>query len=232
VASDYFDNSGSLSVNGGLTVKANTARLEGGQSTTWDVTLEADTVKMSSYRMTINGQLMLRVSQSLFDAGSEAGNYINVQNGFVLPIKPATGDLLGTTIQSEAPNFVSVSHIWAAEDRGAAVSGYQNNAALGSLVLGPVGIGTPEFFFQGAGAANALYVDFLDLGALGTNIEELLTVAPNLTIYFASVRLGFEPPTPPGGVPPTPEEYTDGLLGGRLQWVSGFAGPTARLPSS
>ncbi|MRR36829.1 hypothetical protein EG829_19640, partial [bacterium] len=50
-----------------------------------------------------------------------------------------------------------------------------------------------------------------------------------MTIYYATARLGFEPPPGPGGVPQSPEEYLNGMFEGRLRWVSGYAGANSSV---
>jgi hypothetical protein len=133
-------------------------------------------------------------------------------------VKPATGDLLGTTLSTKADFFAQVDHVWAGENRGATVSGYQDNSAVGKLVCS-IGNGTPLLSFQGSGAGRALYVDQLDITLLGQNIETYLDIVPDFAIYFASAKVGF---TTPGNL--TAEEYLDGKYDGRLRWVKDYAG--------
>jgi hypothetical protein len=124
--------------------------------------------------------------------------------------KPAAGDLLYSHFVSRAP-FGIVHHVWAGEDRGASPAGFSNNAAIGRLTLSG-GFGLLDF--QGAGAQNGLYVDFLNIVGYGlTNLQDLLSIDPSLTIYFAAASL--------------PAEQLDGQLGGRLRWVKDFAGPNS-----
>ncbi|HVV73727.1 MAG TPA: hypothetical protein VHI52_19840, partial [Verrucomicrobiae bacterium] len=227
--SDYFENSGNLVSQGVVDMQGNTGALLGGQSTSGgSTTITCNALKLSGYRLTASdGALYLFVRDGISDAGSAAVNLVTVSDGFYLPIKPTSGDLLGTSFQSKAPDFIEVDHNWAGVDYGVSVNGYQNNVALGKLLLGPVGKGNPLLFFKGAGAQNGLYVDLLDLTQLGTNYQRLVEIAPNLTIYFAGARLGFVPPNGPSGIPQEPEEYLDGQFGGHLRWVRDFAGPNS-----
>ena len=55
--------------------------------------------------------------------------------GLNLPILPASGDLLGTTISVLASANQNVVNTWAGADRGLTNAGYFNNAALGGLIL-------------------------------------------------------------------------------------------------
>jgi hypothetical protein len=188
-------------------------------------------VKFNKYQLTSGGGLYLDVRDSLFDAGGSSGNTVHVQYGFTLatfPTNANTGDLLGTSFQTTAPDFVEIDHYWAAEDRGVSSSGYLNNVALGKLIVGPAGR-FPLFFFAGTGAHNGLYVDLLDLSSLGTNYQSLIDIDPSLTIYFAAAKLSFTPPKNAFGIPQEPEEYLDGLFGGHLRWVNSFAGPNSSV---
>jgi hypothetical protein len=113
-----------------------------------------------------------------------------------------------------------VDNVWAADDLGTNVAGYQNNSAVGKLSLGPVGLGLPLLYFRGAGVkTNALYVDLLDLTQLGSQWDILFDIAPDMVIYYAAAQVGFAVPSPYQA-----EEYLDGAYAGRLRWVSGYAG--------
>jgi hypothetical protein len=86
--------------------------------------------------------------------------------------------------------------------------------AIGILNL-TAGFG--QLSFAGTGLHNGLYVDFLNVAGVGvTNLQDLLAIAPSLTIYFAGANL--------------PAEQLDGKLGGRLRWVRDFAGPNSSVP--
>jgi hypothetical protein len=152
-----------------------------------------------------------------------------MQNGFNLQSKPPTGDLLGTTFQTVAPAVpsVEIDHTWAGADRGVSAAGYTNNTALGQLALSSLSA-DPFFYFSGTGEQNGLYVDLLDLSALGTNYLNQIAIDPSLVIYFAAARLSFTPPLT-NGVGLLPEEYLDGQFGGHLRWVRDFAGPNSSV---
>jgi hypothetical protein len=165
----------------------------------------------------------LDIADVLADTGLDSSNSISVFNGFHLLRRPASGDLLGTTIRSILPNWLQIDHTWSAQDRGASASGYENNAALGSLIIGPIGK-DPLAYFKGAQPGSALYVDYLDIFDLGENWDEFLGIDPTITIYYATVRAGFTPPPLPNGIPQLPEEFLDGQFDGRLRWVKDYAG--------
>ena len=59
----------------------------------------------------------------------------SVATGLSLPIKPAAGDLLGTTITNIGPAGKFVQNTWSGQDRGYSLSGYANNAVVGRLIL-------------------------------------------------------------------------------------------------
>jgi hypothetical protein len=223
VNSTYFQNSGVLDLFGPFNLTAQTASFENGQSS-------ASIVRFNTTNLRINNSLFdtirlyLNVPGALADVGFGSSNLISVVDGFHMTTRPSSGDLLGTTLQTTLRDFVQIDHTWAAADRGPSASGYQNNSALGSLIIAAGTARDPLAFFAGAQPASALYVDFLDLSELGENWENWIEIAPSLTIYYATARLGFEPPVDENGIPQTPEEFLDGKFGGRLRWVRDYAG--------
>jgi hypothetical protein len=114
-----FENSGLISSDGPIGLTATVAKLDTGQfAANGDVSIAAGDVKFNSHSIRTLGALILNVSGALTDSGGDANNNWSVENGFRLPVKPATGDLLGTSLSSTAPRFGNVLHTWAAEDRG------------------------------------------------------------------------------------------------------------------
>jgi hypothetical protein len=185
----------------------------------------AGTLKFNNYNLVASGALNFEVTSALFDAGAASANVLTVDHGFNLLVKPPTGDMLGTTFRTRAPDWSYPEHTWAGQDRGASVAGYSNNVAIGQLVLGPVGLG-PFYTFSGTSTANGLYADLLDLTSLGAGYTNELQIDPNLTIYYAAAKLGVTPPAS-NGIPQLPEEYLNGQFGGRLRWVPEYAGPNS-----
>lgn len=164
--------------------------------------------------------LYLDPTNSLTDSGPGANNQITCSDGFHLARKPVIGDLFGTTIETQAPQFREADHSWVAEDRGPTTAGYSNNAAIGHLTLNSTDTGF--LFFSGGGGNNALYVDFLELkGAAKTDPQSFLGINSDLVIYFAEANV--------------PAESLDGLFAdggqpaGRLRWVKDFAGPNSSV---
>ena len=226
INSDYAEISGVSSAQSTFTLFTRSGKLENGQlSSGGDMRLEGNILKLNKCTLGVGSRLDLTFTNSLFDAGGGASNSVTCYDGFRLNLKPQSGDLLGTTFKSVVPNYpsVEVDHTWAGMDRGASVLGYSNNAAIGKLVLSSLS-GDPLFFFAGAGAQNALYVDLLDISGLGTNYQSQIEIDPSLVIYFAAAKVGFGPPSPL-----EPEEYLDGQFDGHLRWVSSFAGPNSSV---
>ena len=128
------------------------------------------------------------------------GTLANTGDGLSLPVKPALGDLLGTTITLFAPTNKSVVNLWSGLDRGYSVTGFSNNAAIGHLVLDAVGSSplNGRFTFNGSDAisGNAIYVDRIEFKDYSTNSDanfdmQGITFNPNLVIYFAeAIRNG------------------------------------------
>jgi hypothetical protein len=153
-------------------------------------------------------------------ASSVMHNFWQVNDGFNLPVKPATGDLYGTEIQTIATNGTTAQHVWAGRgDYTNVADGFVNNVVIGHLLLSWQSANS-LLSFEGAGTQNGMYVDYLDFdtnslyGALGFSFSSGpngLSIATNLTIYFAGCNLDIGKVT--------------GAFPGRLVWVSNFWGP-------
>ncbi len=215
-ASTAFENSGTITSRvDGIIINATTAQFQGGSTfSARDLNIVGTDIRFNSATNGSVGKLTLRATHSLSDTGDGANNVFRTRDGFDLPIKPALGDLLGTTIESMAPRFARVEYSWAGEDRGASASGFENNVAIGHLVLG----GDREVLhaFRGATGKNGLYVDLLELTGPLTNavvsgdLSAALEVDPSLTIYFSDSNI--------------PAAQLEELSNGRLVHVE-FAGP-------
>lgn len=203
---------------GPISIRAGTAKFDGGiagglLSAGGSILLAANDLKLRNHRLITAGTLFLSPTNSLTDVGASGTNRIDVGLGFALTVKPASGDLLGTTIYTTAPFIGDVQHFWAGTDYGPVTAGYTNNAALGRLLLDTSNnvSAINGLIFSGTGTRNALYVDYLDLaGTLTNNLAAHLFIEPNMTIYFANANV--------------PPETLDGQLGGRLRWVKDYAG--------
>ena len=245
INSYYFENDGTLNTTvGDCYVTTATGKFQNGKVASGaDIQFFANNLKFNQSTLQASGgELDFTATNSLADTGGGSGNSFTCKYGFNLWIKPRLGDLLGTTMNTVAPTNLSieVDHYWAGTNCGPVNSGYSNNVALGQLVLAPQGslvTDPPLFFFAGAtggGVTNGLYVDLLDLSALGTNWDNiqqhLLQIDPSLVIYYAAAKLGFTPPPAVPGLPPQePEEFLNGQFGGHLRWVQTFAGPNSSV---
>ena len=182
--------------------------------------LKANNLKMRDQTNTVGAELILDVSGVLTDGGAGAGVVIETQRGIRLERKPARGDLLGTEISASVADFESQRIHWPAEDRGASVEGFTDNAAVGRLVLAKAN--QSQFVFGGeAGQANAIYIDFLELkGVTDQQIVEAglpqLDIEEGYKVYFAASNV--------------PAELIDGMYGGRLRWVNEFPGEYSSMP--
>ena len=92
-----FQAGGDESVNGRFFVTASSAKVQNGSINSGaDVDFNAATLKFNNSTIAAGGQLYLDVTGSLFDTGGSSSNVLTCNNGFDLPVKPLTGDLLGT----------------------------------------------------------------------------------------------------------------------------------------
>jgi hypothetical protein len=223
IRSDYAQLSGLNFAAASFSLQATNGQIDGGTIfANGAVTLAGDAIRLNQAWVDSGSLLEINVTNSLSDDGAASANLVSMTDGFYMSTKPATGDLLGTTVNSAALNFAQVNHVWAGRDDGVNITGFSNNVALGVLELEPLGV-DPLFVFSGAGVANGLYVDLLDLSLLSDYASQL-QIDPNLTIYYAAAILNTNA-APINGQ--STEEYLDGQFGGRLRWVPGFAGPNS-----
>jgi len=230
IKSDYVELNGQNNASANISVTAASAKIQGALDGGGDVEFFAGDLRFLHASISAGSRLDLTVTNTLSDAGGSSGNSFSVHDGFRLLRKPNSGDLLGTSINSIAPAFAEVDHVWAAADLGPSSAGFQNNAALGRLILTPGQFEAsfpPLFFFAGTGGGNALYVDQLDLSNLADYQNEI-AINPDLVIYYASAKLNFTPPLT-NGAAQLPEEFLDGQFGGHLRWVRDFAGPNSSV---
>ena len=229
IRSGYFENDGSLiALSAGLSIQCGTGNFQHGSSSSGNFSrFTAGNLKFYKFSLSAGDSLTFIVTNSLTDAGPGSGNTIQVQNGFNLLTLPATGDLLGTSLQTSDPSLTGrfITHTWAGADRGPTPAGYTNNEAVGQLLF-TTQDKSSVFSFQGTGTHNALYVDRLDLSAFGSNYLTQLSINPNLVIYYAAATNNYAAPAT-NGVPQEWEEFLDGQFGGHLRWVRDFAGPNS-----
>ena len=194
-----------------------------------DIQFFANTLQIDPSTLSANGAIDFTVTNSLSDGGFAAGNNFSCQNGFNLFIKPAAGDLLGTTLTDTALVNDEVDHVWAGHDFGTNVVGYSNNVAIGTLILNQdSALFEPLFHFTGASTANGLYVNNLDLSTL-TDYTNELEIDPNLVIYFISANLDTNVVITPS---PSAEAFLNGQFGGHLRWVQGVTLSNTKISGS
>ena len=203
----YFENSGSfLNGVGSFLLQSQAATLTNGMVTAGlDVSIATGSLVTSNAVIQAGRSLTITATNQLADTGPTNGGIWTVGSvanngisGFNVLANPANGDLLGTTVTNIAPNNVTVVNTWAGRDFGTTTAGYSNNVAIGRLILdSPTDISQPSryglFQFNGAGASNAIYVDYLELRDAATGFSSdsngrvytALNFNPNLVIYYA-----------------------------------------------
>lgn len=240
VASKYFANTGSLieSPVGDITLNISGPAISTDSTLiapSSPITINADSLFISNSVVTSDRALTFNTSCFLSDGyvfGNQFGHVTNAtlpnvvtngnsfttSGGIQLPVKPATGDLLGTTITDIAQSNLLSINVWAGEDRGASPAGFVTNAAVGRLILNSDPSPT-RFLFQGAGSNNAIYVDSLQLLGSAAVADAngnypAITIAPGMKIYYAQALAN--------GV--SIAEKLNGKNGGGFCWVSNYAG--------
>lgn len=228
-AEDFQSTGAFANTGASFTLQAGTATINNGPLSAFgDINITAASLSTSNLLLQAGRSLTLIVTNRLTDNGVTSGSVWTVgdpngagSKGFVLAIKPATGDLLGTTISNVVPASVKqVFNTWAGQDRGASISGYADNVAVGRLLLDSLGTDS-QFVFSGIGpgATNALYVDYLELRDWATNRDvngnfPQLSLNSNLVIYYAQAVID--------GV--SIAEKMNHKNGDRLRWVPSYAG--------
>jgi len=209
---DVFVNATNLLINGETIVAGHALNLTGTAST-------GD----GQYNLVANGLTNGNIWVVGASAVGGADSGLNITNN------PFNGDFLGTTVTNYAPAGKTINNVWAGADRSQYVSGFQNNLALGHLILDAVTNSQGQagkFTFAGVnGATNALYVDCLELrdycGNLDTNSNPTqLSFPTNFFIYYAQAYRN--------GIPAAEKLNHTGLdnKGGvnHLRWVPSYVG--------
>lgn len=155
-----------------------------------------------------HGTLFLDVADRLTDGGpAMAPNEWICHDGFQLLTKPATGDLLATTLRTAANIYGDAVHLWAAEDRGPGATGYQDNAAVGRLILDGRFQSLFTFGPTDPSRPSAIYVNYLELLGDATNVAASLNIRPNFKIYYLDSNVA--------------ADQLDGLFDGAVVRVTG-----------
>lgn len=225
---DHFENNGVIEATSGSIglMKASFALMTNGAflAPDGDVFIQSGTLFASNVAVIAGGALTLSVTGTLDDGSFETNgafgvtnkNFWSAGNGIDLPVAPASGTLLATTITNTAPDFQLVVNTWGAPDLGPDPAAFAKNAAIGHLILD--GRTNSAFQFSGTGVANAMYVDLLDIrGFPAINVDQFgnflsLIADPNMKVYF-------------GGALANGREVAEKLAqvnGGRFIWVSNY----------
>ena len=215
IAADYFENAGEIVGGGNVEIHMQTAKMDGGNINSGrDIVLNGQNVKLRESRIASGQRLWIEVSDVLTDSGPGSENLLSVGDGFIMQTRPSAGDLLGTAIESTVSRFSRIDHVWAAEDRGAVAAGFENNSAIGQLILSaPRG---SQVRFLPANVPSAIYIDRLELqSVLANDWQNGLLIEEGMTLYFADANL--------------PVEELDGALEGRLRWVRSYAGENSSV---
>ena len=196
---NYFEASGTNDSGiGPVSVQATSAIVTNGAFlvTDADISFNCGSLLISNQFLDAGRSIRLTVTNYLDDGSLsnsvdviKAQNFWTVGGGINLLNLPPQASLLATTVTNTAYPNAEVDNYWAGQDLGNTPSGFVNNAALGRLVLNGQDQGS-LFAFLPTGAANALYVDLLELkGATATNFDVFgnsagIYLAPNFNIYY------------------------------------------------
>jgi hypothetical protein len=230
IFASYFQNSGTFSASGGAIqlLQAQTAVLTNGAflapGSAGTIKIQGGSLLISNHVLQAGNALTLSLTNYLNDGslgvgadGVANGNVWYAGYGINLPMLPTNSSLLATTITNTGPAGV-IPNTWAGRDLGPTPAGYNNNAAVGRLILDGL-TNTTKFHFQGPAANNALYVDYLEMRDYMTVFDGSgnlanLQFAPGMKIYYAQLIIN--------GV--SWAEKLNHKNGGGLNWVSDYAG--------
>lgn len=217
VRSSYIEEDGTLTTaySAAVSLAADDTKFDGGLiNSDGDINITSGTLKLRNAGLVGNGIATLNIPGRVSDAGSSAQSRISTKQGVTLLSKPASGDLLGTTIEATTQPQSSYPIVWAGQDKGANAAGYTDNAAVGRLYLQVADGGAITFSGPGGTGPYALYVDrlTLDPGMVAAGVDALI-FDDNFTLYFADANV--------------PVEQLDGQANGHIRWVSQFAGPNS-----
>lgn len=224
IYADNFVSGGTISNGiGSFNLHSMTAALGGSVIAGGDVAITSGSLVTSNLLLSAGRSLMLQVTNLLTDGGAVNPNPWSVGSaglvGLNMPLKPLSGDLLGTTIACSAPGpNKQVNNTWAGQDYGVSTAGYTNNEAIGVLSLDALGTSS-VFKFNGIpGTNSALYVDKLVLLDNATNFNgtqvNALNINTNLVIYYAQAIVNGA----------SVAEKLNHLNNNHLRWVAAYAG--------
>ena len=174
------------SYSGDLSVQASTALLVNDHmtATNGDMVFNVGALTVTNTYLQADGELYLTVSNQITDdaSGSPVSNIWRFGYGMYMPIKPATGDLLGTSITLTSPTNAEVDIIWPGVDMGMTTAGFTNNVAVGQLTLFGASPSS-AFHFGASGVQNAIYINKLVLQGSTSNASAF-DIDSNMKVYF------------------------------------------------
>jgi hypothetical protein len=235
IFANYFQNSGTFYASGGAlrlrqaqtVIMTNGAFLAPGAAGA--IAIQGGGLLVSNHVLQAGAALTLSATDYLDDGSLGVGaDAVTNKNtwysgyGLNLPVLPTRSSLLATTISNTGPAGALVPNLWAGQDRGPVTAGYNNNAAIGRLILDGRDART-RFNFQRTGLTNALYVDLLELKDSTTNADNLgnfvgINLDTNFTVYYGDAIVAGH----------SIAEKLDrkfgyaGTNGGRFVWVSNY----------
>ena len=225
---NYFEASGTNSSGvGPITVQATSAIVTNGAflAPQADITFTCDSLLISNQVLQAGRGITLTITNYLDDGSlSNSVDSVTSRNtwttgsGLNLLLLPPQSSLLATTVTNTAFPNAEVDTYWAGQDRGPVAAGYNNNAALGRLILD--GGLNSSFAFWGPATTNAaLYVDYLEFRNGMTNFDTSgnlrnLQFASGMKIYYAQLIIN--------GI--SWAEKLNHKNGGGLNWVAAYAG--------
>jgi len=235
IFANYFRNSGTFFASGGAlrVQQAQTVILTNGAflapGTAGAMTIQGSSLLVSNHVLQAGAALTLSATDYLDDGSLNVGaDAVTNKNtwyagyGINLPVLPASSSLLATTISNTGPAGALVPNLWSGQDRGPVTAGYNNNAAVGRLILDGRDART-RFNFQRTGLTNALYVDLLELKDWTTNADNLgnfigVNLDPNFTVYYGDAVVAGHSIAEKLNL----KYGYAGASGGRFCWVSNY----------
>ncbi len=208
-----FQNYGQIANSfGAVHITADSVKFDGsssGLSAGTDLSISAKSLKLRGATITAGRGITLAASDALTDGGVDNPNHLTSTLGIAIDKLPTEASFAGTTIEVNAPENTEAFISWPSANLGATPAGFVKNGSIGKLILGSATDGV--IVFAGSGSGQALYVDYLQIGTtIALAMDSYLSFLGDYTLYFADSNL--------------PAEQLDGLLDGRIRWVSSQAG--------
>ena len=208
-----FQNYGQIAnILGAVHINADSVKFDGsssGLSAGTDLSISAKSLKLRGATITAGRSISLSATDTLTDGGIENPNHLTSTLGISIDKLPAGASFSSTIVEVNAPENTEAFISWPSANLGATAAGFAKNGSFGKLILGSANDGV--ITFAGTGSGQALYVDYLQIGTtIALAMDSYMSFLGDYTLYFADSNL--------------PAEQLDGLLDGRIRWVSSQAG--------